>query len=265
VGTLKPTDLQQADNLFFGCILFFSSLYAAEDTTLVRRELHLVSLLDDLRKAENDSEKNRTNRLLASYLYETIQLPGAYTYPFSNLKSIGFIDSPDGLIRIINWNVEQDDNTHRYFGYILRLDEKKKNVQVIELIDNSFMLPPQPTDVLDAENWYGALYYKIIPFEKGSKTMYTLLGWDGATSASNFKWRLTVLCGNCTIPHSSETDSSFCSSINSSRTRVASASNCSFLSSVGKAGALVLVRSDCSLASMYWSTTLFCAAGSDVK
>ena len=173
--------------LFFGCILFFSSLYAAEDTTLVRRELHLVSLLDDLRKAENDSEKNRTNRLLASYLYETIQLPGAYTYSFSKLKSIGFIDSPDGLIRIINWNVEQDDNTHRYFGYILRWDEKKKNVQVIELIDNSFMLPPQPTDVLDAENWYGALYYKIIPFEKGSKTMYTLLGWDGATSASNFK------------------------------------------------------------------------------
>jgi hypothetical protein len=173
--------------LFFGFVLTFSSIHAAEDTTLVNREQRLVLLLDDVRKAENDAEKNRTNKLLNSYLFETLQLPGAYSYPFSKLKSIGFIDSPDGLIRIVNWNVEQDDNTHRYFGYILRMDEKKKNVQVIEMVDNSFMLPPQPTEILDANNWYGALYYKIIPFDKGSKTMYTLLGWDGATSASNFK------------------------------------------------------------------------------
>lgn len=175
------------NGLFLGFLIIFSSVRAAEDTTLINRELRLVSLLEDLRSAENDGEKNRANKLLNSYMYETLQLPGAYTYSFTKLKSIGFIDSPDGLVRIVNWNVEQDDNTHRYFGYIMRMDEKKKNIQLIEMVDNSFMLPPQPTDILDADNWYGALYYKIVPFDKGSKTVYVILGWDGATSASNFK------------------------------------------------------------------------------
>jgi hypothetical protein len=31
------------------------------------------------------------------------------------------------------------------------------------------------------------LYYKIIPMKKGSKTVYTVLGWDGNTSASTMK------------------------------------------------------------------------------
>ena len=99
----------------------------------------------------------------------------------------------------MNWNVELEDFTHNYHCYILHYDTKKKIVQVSELVDNSFMLPPQPDDVLTAENWYGALYYKVIPMEKGSKTMYTLLGWDGATSASNIKL-IDVLYFNGTQP-----------------------------------------------------------------
>lgn len=172
--------------VIFSIISSFTAL-AVEDTTLVSREKKLVELLDAVRNGENDGERNKANAQLRSYMYETLQLEGAFSYSFTKLKTIGFIDSPDGMLRIVNWNVEQDDNTHRYFGYVLRLDERKKTVQLIELIDNSFMLPSQPTEILDANNWYGALYYKIIPIDKGSKTMYTLLGWDGGTSASNFK------------------------------------------------------------------------------
>jgi hypothetical protein len=49
------------------------------------------------------------------------------------------------------------------------------------------MLPPKPQEKLDHQNWYGALYYQIIPVQKGSKTIYTLIGWDGSSSFSDIK------------------------------------------------------------------------------
>lgn len=172
------------------CIVFISIAWSAsfsqEDTVLVNRETRMIDMLDQLRNAENDHTRNEANKKLSAYMYETLQLPGAFSYSFSKLKTIGFIDSPDGNVRIVNWNVEQQDQTHRYTCYVLKKD-KRNEIQVSELVDNSFMMPGQPDDILSSNEWYGALYYKIIPMQKGSKTLYVLLGWDGNTSASNMK------------------------------------------------------------------------------
>jgi hypothetical protein len=37
------------------------------------------------------------------------------------------------------------------------------------------------------KNWYGALYYTIIPVKKDKAVYYTLLGWDGNNKFSNKK------------------------------------------------------------------------------
>jgi len=169
-------------------ICFSPSVFAAEDSLLVNLEVKLVGLLDNLRAAQSDNEKEIANAAFKESMQLALKQKEAFIYPFSNLKSVGFIDSPDKLLRIVNWNVEQDDNTHKYYCFLMRYDERKKEVIISELIDNSSFMPaPQKEDVLEADQWYGALYYKIIPIEKGSKTLYTILGWDGATSASNFK------------------------------------------------------------------------------
>lgn len=159
----------------------------AQVELISENEGKLAVLLDSLRGSKTDSQRRNVNKEFKKLMNETLLLDGAFTYSFTKLKSVGVIDSPDKLLRIVNWNVEQEDFTHNYYCYLLRFDTKKKDVQVTELIDNSMMLPAQPDDILTADNWYGALYYKIIPVDKGSKTMYTLLGWDGATSASNIK------------------------------------------------------------------------------
>lgn len=168
-------------------ILLPLTALSEEDSLFIKKENQLSLLLENLRKAENDGQKNEANVAFKTLLQETLTIEGAFSYPFASLKSVGFIDSPDGLVRIVNWNVEQDDNSHVYSCFVMRKDERKKTVQITELIDNSFMMAAQPEDVLDSDQWYGALYYKIIPIDKGSKTLYTLLGWDGNTSASNVK------------------------------------------------------------------------------
>lgn len=154
---------------------------------LAMQEEELRPLLDSLRSAKNDANKLHWNDALRKQMAIALQEPTAFTYPFSGLQTIGKIDSPDNLVRIITWNVEMDDQSQRYYAYILRRDERSNSHKVIELIDNSFMLPPRTDDVLENDNWYGALYYKIIPVEKNNKTYYTLLGWDGNLPSSNIK------------------------------------------------------------------------------
>jgi hypothetical protein len=179
--------------LIFTGLIFSGGVYAQKDTSstylgvLPAREDSLVILLNELRAAKDDWAKEEKNAVFKDYLKETLNDKAAFTYPFTKLKTVGFIDSPDGQLRIVNWNVEQDDQTQKYFCFILHYDKRKKSAELSELVDNSINLPMKPDGILEAENWYGALYYKIIPTDKGSKTLYTLLGWDGNSSMSTMK------------------------------------------------------------------------------
>lgn len=168
-------------------ILFCSLHLFGQDTTLVARENQLSTLLNNLRNAGNDVEKEEANAVFKEALHETIQLKGAFDYPFSKLKSIGTITSPDDEFRFFNWNVELDDQTNRYFCFILKKSSSSEGFEVIEFIDNSVMLPRRPDDILQEDQWYGALYYKIIPVTKGGKTLYTLLGLDANNAISTVK------------------------------------------------------------------------------
>jgi hypothetical protein len=161
--------------------------FAQIDSVFFDREKQLSAYLDNLRNAKSDLDRETANQTFKTYLQETISLKGSFDYPFAMLKSVGTIKSPDNQFRFFNWNVEQEDETHKYYCFILKFDDKKKEWKTIELIDNSMMLAPQPEDVLEENMWYGALYYKIIPVEKSNKTYYTLLGYDANNNMSHTK------------------------------------------------------------------------------
>lgn len=175
--------------LFFFLVLLSTSFwgYSQDFAALSKGEIELETLLTELRSAENNSEKKERNALFKTKLEEVLNIDGAMSYPFSRLKTVGFIDSPDKLVRIVNWNVEQDDRSQKYYCFILRFDERKKETQLIELTKSNDVMAMRPSEILQSNQWYGALYYQIIPFEKGNRDMYTLLGWDGLSTTSNMK------------------------------------------------------------------------------
>jgi hypothetical protein len=173
--------------IFIVFIFCLSRGRAQVDTLMLQREDQLVVFLKELRAATTNKDKEEKNKVFKQYLFETIQMKNAMNYSFARLSTVGTVSSEDGVIRMFNWNIEQDDQTQKYYCYILRYDERKKNYVVSELVDNSFMIPARPEEILEATDWYGALYYKIIPFSKGNKQMYTLLGYDANTSMSNIK------------------------------------------------------------------------------
>ena len=172
---------------FFLMIMVLSITSFGQTMDLSVMEDELVILLDDLRKADGNQAKISANILFKEKLSKVIEQKEALTYPFSKLNTVGVIDSPDKLIRIINWNVEKEDFSHTYNCFVLHFDKRKKKYFSTELIDNSFGMPSHPTEIISSSNWYGALYYKIIPVQKGSKTLYTVLGWDHNSSMSQVK------------------------------------------------------------------------------
>lgn len=158
-----------------------------QEIDLAAEEVKLEQLLLDLRSADNNQDKKAKNALLKAEMKRVLQSKEAMFYPFSKLETIGFIDSPDKQMRIVNWNVEQDDFSQTYTAFVIHIDKRRKEQYVTELEDKSFGMPMQPTEIITADNWYGALYYKIIPIKKGSRTIYTVLGWDYNTSLSQLK------------------------------------------------------------------------------
>ena len=158
----------------------------AQDYDVTKAENRLLMKLETLRSASTDQEKVSANEDFKSDLAAVLEYEESFDHPFLSLTSVGFIDSKDKMVRIINWNIEQDDKSQRYYGFVQHYDKRKKSLSVTELKEEVFGLQ-QPDGIIEAKNWYGALYYQIIPVKKGSRTIYTVLGWDGNTTMSNIK------------------------------------------------------------------------------
>lgn len=138
-------------------------------------------------QSKDDNEKISKSRELVAQFIDFYQTKEAFEYTFEKIKTIGFINSPDNLLKIINWNIEKQDHTNHYFGLIVRYDSKAKKYFTYEL--NHIIDPNQSItgDYYSNENWYGALYYKIIPTSAKNKMIYTVLGYDAHTKTSQIK------------------------------------------------------------------------------
>ena len=72
-----------------------------------------------------------------------------------------------------------ENGVNNFFCFIL-----KKNGTVIELRDNHRNISNPELKSLTNKNWYGALYYEIIPLGRGK---YTMLGWNGRDAITTQK------------------------------------------------------------------------------
>lgn len=152
---------------------------------LEKEEIELNKSLLKFRQALTAEEMDLENEKFKNKLNDFLKLTDAFTYKFEHLESIAILDSPDGKIRILNWNIEYPDMSYSYGGFVMINDKNK--IRIVELRDKVDAYESKPVTSLNFTEWYGALYYKIIPFENGKKTEYLLLGWDGGTAGSNFK------------------------------------------------------------------------------
>ncbi len=129
----------------------------------------IISLFTDTEKIKIGNE---ILNLLSAWLSESES--------FSSLerpKHIGRITSPDKQFKIYTFNIPLVDGTHLFYG-VIQFKPKNGKCRIILLKDNSKLYPERPVfEQFTADNWYGSLYYEIIPYHKvKEKKIYVLLG-----------------------------------------------------------------------------------------
>lgn len=160
----------------------------------------------------SDSDKKKYNRELIQTFERALKIEGSMSYPFDSLNDMARLTPPDRSFRIINWNVAYKDGTQEYFGFVQNkhVVTKKKGLFSIEraitikihpLIDKSLEIKNPENTVSDNKNWFGMLYYTVIPTKTKKKTYYTLLGWDGNDKFSKKKIIDILTFDDKGIPH----------------------------------------------------------------
>ena len=150
-----------------------------------------VAKIAGFRKLTIDAKDNQTkflhNDSLQYYLHKFLGKENSFSTHLNNIQYLGDLYSPDGEIRIITWNISLNDGTHDYFCYIQKKPISNEGSKWYELTDNHKQIDRPDYKSLKKENWYGCLYYSIIPFKSDKKIMYALLGWEGHNNYSTKK------------------------------------------------------------------------------
>jgi hypothetical protein len=175
-------------SLLIFCFFFYQM--AGAQQALSQVESKLIQLYQEVKKQETFDEKISSNDQFRAQFKTVLQNKESFVFPFDSLKmqkGIKEITSSDDKVRLFTWVINNSfDGTYQYFGFIVRKESGKINT-VHELKDNEDPMNQRVSKVIDPANWYGALYIDVIVRKIGSKTYYTLLGWDGNNPSSNIR------------------------------------------------------------------------------
>lgn len=152
----------------------------------------LKSNYDSVRIAYCDTFNNSFEQLLND--------PQSFQYVFDSLKSVSVLTSKDKSVRVYSWllpSVSRD--RYNYFGFVQLHDRKLKTTKLFKLENNAIPDDEIEKKSLPCNEWYGAIYYKMIENKKKNGKAYTLLGWRGNNLKTTIKL-MDVLVTDKNVP-----------------------------------------------------------------
>lgn len=125
----------------------------------------------------------KENRIAAaedidSLLQATLVKPGAFAYPFDSIQGFSILQPEDKSFRIFTWQLYEDVNDYRYYG-IIQMSGEQPKIAVLNDQSGDMAIADLPYEILDKDNWYGALYYGIKQYDSPNGRRYMLYGFDG--------------------------------------------------------------------------------------
>lgn len=138
----------------------------------------LNQLFTRILDTNSDTERLRLNDSIKILIEGFVESDSVFSFRFDKLRYLGQIDSPDKILKIINWNIVLRDGSNRYFCYIIRKGRKETPNKIYTLSGSNRKEAIKTDMTYNEKDWYGALYYAIQPFKKGRTTNYILLGID---------------------------------------------------------------------------------------
>lgn len=152
-------------------------------------EERMIECVDGMRSTDSDEVRRQYSDSLRMVIIEALNSEGCLGHPFEIAQNISILTNKDQTVKLFNWNLPFNDQTHKYFGFILWLEDEKKGItNWVELTDNVEDFASVENKYLTPEKWQGALYYDLIEVKKSRKKgQYILLGWDGLDALTSRK------------------------------------------------------------------------------
>ena len=91
----------------------------------------------------------------------------------TQLQGVSVQSPADDKFQIYTWQLFQNDSSYLYGGLL-----KTEKGEVFRLVDKAATIKQPFTSRLKPAEWYGALYYNMLPFEHENKQMYLLFGYN---------------------------------------------------------------------------------------
>ncbi|HZZ75854.1 MAG TPA: hypothetical protein VFE04_07995, partial [Puia sp.] len=183
-------------------LIFFLSLYAGETKgqssagkqitakDLLLFEKHqdsLKSFADAIVNAPEPNQRFRADSSFIRMLVRALKIPNSFYFPFDSLLTISKLYAPDSSFRIFTWQIKKDVYVFLQRGAI-QMRTPDGSLKLIPLHDVSMFSKKPQDSIRTANNWIGAIYYRILQEKANGKNVYTLLGFDDFTVSSNKKW-----------------------------------------------------------------------------
>jgi len=144
-------------------------LHAAEDTLALLAYAVVNDSVEQVRFA--------ACRTLITALVRALKTENSFRYRFDRLQSVSILAPPDSSFRIFTWQLFVNDSTYRYYGAV---QMNRPNLVLHALKDRSRDVGEEAVfQQFAPDNWYGALYYSLRPFDTKTGKQYLLMGFNG--------------------------------------------------------------------------------------
>ena len=134
---------------------------ATEMLQLEKQQDSLKIFAYDIVNAPEPNQRFRADSSFIRMLVRSLKIPHSFYFPFDSLQTISKLYAPDSSFRIFTWQIKKDVYVFLQRGAI-QMRTADGSLKLFPLHDVSMFSKKPQDSVRGANNWIGAIYYRII-------------------------------------------------------------------------------------------------------
>lgn len=158
------------------CLLVspLGALLANPDSTFLLQIDTANSFAKTILADRNQATRLEAHKNLEAYLQKMLANPANKDVDYAqHLKGVSVQTPADKAFNLFSWQVFVDDSTYLYGGML-----QTQKGDVFKLTDKAAEHRQAQLLRLKHTDWYGGLYYNVVPFEHKNKQMYLLFSYN---------------------------------------------------------------------------------------